>query len=355
MCMCACVYELSLASLLFLQAATGARISYFPAGAKTVPSTSRGGGGGVESGAAYMNIFKRIPICMCMCECVYELSLASLLFLQAATGARISYFPAGAKTVPSSSGRSSFGGGGGDLGSGMGSGGSGQGAGGDSGAPSGFSSNVLPLAFASNALSITPHGTPTGILPGAPSGISSDTFSGILSSNPSRIPSGTPSGVASGFPSGVSDTPSGMPFGDGSEGDVGRHVALCSAGCEAGGGVGGVGADDEMLTPTGYPPLLHSSRHGSQRTQHTASTAATPRYPQGERQTPADAPTPPNRSTQGGTGPMTEGAWTVVGRARNTRGRARNTMGGARSPTDGARATPDPGEHMEGNAWGGGA
>jgi len=46
-----------------------------------------------------------------------------------------------------------------------------------------------------------------------------------------------------------------------------------------------------MLSPTGYPPT-HSSRHGPQRTQHTASTAATPRYPQGRRQTPADAPAP---------------------------------------------------------------
>jgi len=44
--------------------------------------------------------------------------------------------------------------------------------------------------------------------------------------------------------------------------------------------------DNDMLTPTGYPPLQHSSRHGPQRTQHTASTAATPRYPQGRRQYP---------------------------------------------------------------------
>jgi len=43
--------------------------------------------------------------------------------------------------------------------------------------------------------------------------------------------------------------------------------------------------DDDMLPPPGYPPPQHSSRHGPQRTQHTASTAATPRYPQGRRQT----------------------------------------------------------------------
>ena len=43
------------------------------------------------------------------------------------------------------------------------------------------------------------------------------------------------------------------------------------------------------LPPQGTPPT-HSSRHGPQRTQHTASTAATPRHPQGRRQTPADAP-----------------------------------------------------------------
>jgi len=43
--------------------------------------------------------------------------------------------------------------------------------------------------------------------------------------------------------------------------------------------------DDDMLTPTGYPPQ-HSNRHGPQRTQHTASTAATPRSPQGRRQYP---------------------------------------------------------------------
>jgi len=41
-----------------------------------------------------------------------------------------------------------------------------------------------------------------------------------------------------------------------------------------------------MLTPAGYPPPQHSSRHGPQRTQHTASTAATPRYPKGRRQYP---------------------------------------------------------------------
>jgi len=51
-----------------------------------------------------------------------------------------------------------------------------------------------------------------------------------------------------------------------------------------------------MLTPTGCPPPQHSSRHGPQHTQHTASTAATPHYPQGRRQTPADAPTPLKRS-----------------------------------------------------------
>ena len=48
-----------------------------------------------------------------------------------------------------------------------------------------------------------------------------------------------------------------------------------------------------MLTPTG-----HRSRYGPQRTQLTASTAATPRYPQGRRETPADAPTPLKRSMQ---------------------------------------------------------
>ena len=53
---------------------------------------------------------------------------------------------------------------------------------------------------------------------------------------------------------------------------------------------------DDMLIPTGYPSQ-HSSRHGPQRTQHAASTAAAPRYPQGRRQTPADAPTPPKQST----------------------------------------------------------
>jgi len=46
--------------------------------------------------------------------------------------------------------------------------------------------------------------------------------------------------------------------------------------------------DDDMLSPTGYPsPHTHSSRHGPQPTQHTASTAATPRYPQGRTQTPS--------------------------------------------------------------------
>jgi len=38
------------------------------------------------------------------------------------------------------------------------------------------------------------------------------------------------------------------------------------------------------LPPQGTPPLpQHSSRHGPLHTQHTASTAATPRYPQGRR------------------------------------------------------------------------
>jgi len=51
--------------------------------------------------------------------------------------------------------------------------------------------------------------------------------------------------------------------------------------------------DNDLLTPTGYtPPPQHSSRHGPRRTQHTASTAAVPRYPQGRRPTPADAPAP---------------------------------------------------------------
>jgi len=49
------------------------------------------------------------------------------------------------------------------------------------------------------------------------------------------------------------------------------------------------------LPPQGTPPP-HSSRYGPQHTQHTASTAATPHYPQGRRQTPADAPTPLKRS-----------------------------------------------------------
>jgi len=43
----------------------------------------------------------------------------------------------------------------------------------------------------------------------------------------------------------------------------------------------GWSVDGGMLTPKGYPPLQHSSRHGPQRTQHTASTATIPRYPQG--------------------------------------------------------------------------
>jgi len=30
--------------------------------------------------------------------------------------------------------------------------------------------------------------------------------------------------------------------------------------------------DDDMLSPTGYPPPQHSSRHGPQHTKHTAST-----------------------------------------------------------------------------------
>ena len=49
------------------------------------------------------------------------------------------------------------------------------------------------------------------------------------------------------------------------------------------------------LPPQGTPPT-HSSRYGPQHTQHTASTAATPHYPQGRRQTPADAPTSLKRS-----------------------------------------------------------
>ena len=49
------------------------------------------------------------------------------------------------------------------------------------------------------------------------------------------------------------------------------------------------------LPPQGTPPP-HSSRYGPQHTQHTASTAATPHYPQDRRQTPADAPTPLKRS-----------------------------------------------------------
>ena len=46
------------------------------------------------------------------------------------------------------------------------------------------------------------------------------------------------------------------------------------------------------LPPQGTPPPQHSSRHGPQHTQHTVSTAATPRYPRGRRRPPADAPTP---------------------------------------------------------------
>jgi len=51
-----------------------------------------------------------------------------------------------------------------------------------------------------------------------------------------------------------------------------------------------------LSPPTPPPPPQHSSRHGPQHTQRTTNTAATPRYPQGRRQTPADAPTPLNRS-----------------------------------------------------------
>jgi len=47
------------------------------------------------------------------------------------------------------------------------------------------------------------------------------------------------------------------------------------------------------LPPQGTPPHTHSSRHGPQHTQHTASTEATPRYPQGRKKKTADAPTPP--------------------------------------------------------------
>ena len=49
------------------------------------------------------------------------------------------------------------------------------------------------------------------------------------------------------------------------------------------------------LPPQGTPPP-HSSRYGPQHIQHTASTAATPRYLQGRRQPPADVPTPLKRS-----------------------------------------------------------
>jgi len=51
--------------------------------------------------------------------------------------------------------------------------------------------------------------------------------------------------------------------------------------------------DNAMLTPTGYPP---PTQQPTWPTAHTASTAATPRYPQGRRQTPADAPTSLKRS-----------------------------------------------------------
>ena len=78
----------------------------------------------------------------------------------------------------------------------------------------------------------------------------------------------------------------------------------------------GVGlGDDDMLTPTGYPPQ-YSSRHGPQRTQHTASTATTPRYPQGRRQI-----------TCGRAGPTQS----VYGRARDIGGGVGISGGGARA------------------------
>jgi len=53
---------------------------------------------------------------------------------------------------------------------------------------------------------------------------------------------------------------------------------------------------DNIFTPPPPPPPQHRSRHGPQDTHHKASTAATPRYPQGRRQTRTDAPTPLKRS-----------------------------------------------------------
>jgi len=87
----------------------------------------------------------------------------------------------------------------------------------------------------------------------------------------------------------------------------------------------GVGlGDDDMLTPTGYPPQ-YSSRHGPQRTQHTASTATTPRYPQGRRQI-----------TCGRAGPTQS----VYGRARNIGGGGRDIGGGGGGKRDTAQLLP---------------
>jgi len=75
----------------------------------------------------------------------------------------------------------------------------------------------------------------------------------------------------------------------------GQHAALLRHRAR---GAAGAGTPLVMicLPPQSTPPHTHSSRHGPQHTQHTASTAATPHYPQGRRQTPADAPTPLKRS-----------------------------------------------------------
>ena len=75
----------------------------------------------------------------------------------------------------------------------------------------------------------------------------------------------------------------------------GQHAALLRHRAR---GAAGAGTPLVMicLPPQSTPPHTHSSRHGPQHTQHTASTAATPHYPQGRGQTPADAPTPLKQS-----------------------------------------------------------
>jgi len=51
-----------------------------------------------------------------------------------------------------------------------------------------------------------------------------------------------------------------------------------------------------LCLPPHGTPTQHSNRHGPQRTQHTARTTVTPRYPQGIKPTTAEAPAPLNRS-----------------------------------------------------------